>query len=836
MKNEVIRLVPGKKLITERDAAYMVTGGVVNVYIVPIDEGRSGRRVFVTEVRAGDVFPSLTYMDRDYRKWRFCAASASEASVTLIKDGCTGVLKRRFAEKTGIGTLESFEEAACDMYKRSIVAEDALLLKTVKDDKKTHDETERLIDGVFSKKNSSGLRGESPIYRAAYAVCTAIGLHIAPEELVKECRRTVDLEAVAEISGFAVRKVSLSKNWQRSDAGAIIAFDADGSPTALIPSAFFGYTVIDTATGKKRHAGRRFCDSLNTRAYAVYRTVGPGPHSTGALARFALRAVSVRDIVLSAFSAVVGALACLLLPVLAIDAGAAFAGSISPVLVSAGLAASSVLLASIFIRAAGAVSSFRISSRVAYDVGCAAALRLTELPFGFFEKYGSSRIAEKVLSAGPVAGGVAAAGINAVADLAAGTACIIYLFVLEPILAGWALASSAASTAFFVMLSRRAERRGAKADVLDADAFSRLNTFTAGIEKIRTSGASDRALGEYLRPLASSVAISLGQGRDKRLLAATVIFGLSWGVLCTSPAAQADDGIFAACAALLITLAVAVTGFGGCAARALRLMHCWKTVIPLFAAETENDAGAEPPGIQSGNIDINNVSFAYEGGGNVLGSLSLSIKRGELIGIAGGSGSGKTTLLSLLLGFIKPDAGKIYFDGRDMARLDLRELRRQFGVVLQDGGLISGSILDNITVTAPWADDEDVAAAVSAAGLDDDIRKMPMGLDTVIGAGSPSVSGGQRQRILIARALMGAPHILMFDEATEALNTEAAAGIAELLKSMTMTRIVVAHSAVMLKGCDRVIVLDGGRIAEEGTFDALMEKKGKLFELFSEEV
>ena len=158
-------------------------------------------------------------------------------------------------------------------------------------------------------------------------------------------------------------------------------------------------------------------------------------------------------------------------------------------------------------------------------------------------------------------------------------------------------------------------------------------------------------------------------------------------------------------------------------------------------------------------------------------------------------------------------------------------MRKNLGVVLQNGKLIAGSIYENITITAPWATMKDVKAVVEAVGLKNDINQMPMGIHTVLSENSGTISGGQQQRILIARAIIGKPSILIFDEATSALDNVTQATVSENLDKMHITRIVVAHRLSTIKNCDRIIVLDQGKIAEEGNYDQLMEKRGLFYQL-----
>lgn len=217
----------------------------------------------------------------------------------------------------------------------------------------------------------------------------------------------------------------------------------------------------------------------------------------------------------------------------------------------------------------------------------------------------------------------------------------------------------------------------------------------------------------------------------------------------------------------------------------------------------------------------------------MLQDLSLHIAPGEYVAVVGPSGCGKSTLLKLLLGFEFPQSGRVCYDGRDISRLDKQSLRRRLGVVLQDGRLISGSIRDNITVASPGTSQEALRQIIADVGLEKDIDEMPMGLDTLLTEGGDTISGGQMQRILLARALCGDPSVLLLDEATSALDNMTQQLVCRSLQRRGVTRLVIAHRLSTVKDCDRILVLDQGRLVEEGNYDTLMRKNG-LFRQMAE--
>jgi ABC-type bacteriocin/lantibiotic exporter with double-glycine peptidase domain len=249
-------------------------------------------------------------------------------------------------------------------------------------------------------------------------------------------------------------------------------------------------------------------------------------------------------------------------------------------------------------------------------------------------------------------------------------------------------------------------------------------------------------------------------------------------------------------------------------------------IRPLIAGATEISDDRKPPGELVGAIELSRVTFRYlPGGPPVLDTVTLRIAAGEYVAIVGPSGSGKSSLFRLLLGFEKPESGAVFFDGKALDTLDTSAVRRQLGVVLQNGRLATGSIYENICggVRLPL---EQAWEAARLAGLDIDIKAMPMGMHTVIAEGVNTLSGGQRQRVMIARAIARRPRILLLDEATSSLDNQSQAIVSTSLGALNVTRIVIAHRLSTVREADRIVVLVDGKVVQSGTYAELSTVSG----------
>jgi len=295
-------------------------------------------------------------------------------------------------------------------------------------------------------------------------------------------------------------------------------------------------------------------------------------------------------------------------------------------------------------------------------------------------------------------------------------------------------------------------------------------------------------------------------------------------------------GAFIAFSAAFGTFLAGATTLGDSSAMLLTVSAMWKRMSPILQTEPEAHSHKNSPGILSGSIRVDHVTFRYRDDGPLtLDDVSISAEPGECVAIVGPSGSGKSTIINLLLRFETPSAGAIYYDNHDLNSLDVLAVRRQLGVVTQENKILAGSLYDNIACGS-LAAMEDAWEATRAAGLDEDIRQMPMGLHTMVSEGGGNISGGQRQRLLIARAMVQKPRILILDEATSALDNRTQAIVTESLSKLQVTRIIVAHRLSTIRQADRIYVIEAGRVVQQGSFDELMRQDGLFLRLMQRQM
>ena len=412
---------------------------------------------------------------------------------------------------------------------------------------------------------------------------------------------------------------------------------------------------------------------------------------------------------------------------------------------------------------------------------------------------------------------------------------ISQIFAYAPTLVAPALAILLVTVIFSVVSSLAQMKISTEQMTLSGRESGMTYALITGIQKIKLAGAEKRAFARWGNLYAQSAKMTYDPPMFLKLNSVISLAISLTGTLVMyymSVRAGLSVADYYAFNTAYGMVSGAFLSLAGIALSAAQIRPILTMVQPFFDAVPEVSDGKQVIERLSGGIELNNVSFRYnENMPLILDDLSLKIRPGQYVAIVGRTGCGKSTLLRLLLGFEKPQKGAIYYDGKDLERIDLRSLRRRIGVVMQNGKLFQGDIYSNIVISAPWLSQQDAWEAAELTGIAEDIRRMPMGMNTVISEGSGGISGGQRQRLIIARAIAPKPKILMFDEATSALDNITQKKVSESLDRLKCTRIVIAHRLSTIRQCDRILVLDQGKIVEDGTYDELIASDGFFAEL-----
>ena len=484
-----------------------------------------------------------------------------------------------------------------------------------------------------------------------------------------------------------------------------------------------------------------------------------------------------------------------------------------------------------------AVIGARIRRNCEWHLQTALMDRLLDLPSAFFHEHSRGELKNRFDSLLLLVQVFSNGAVSALLDVVTLVPATVMMCVYSPDAVLWFLPVLVVlvilETAAVAVAFRCEEESLEKVGKFQGD----LARFLGGILKLRAACAEEECLGRLGKTYGESQVLVrrmsvVNAVSTAALSAVPLCLFLAMGIAAARAMGGADAMTAADCAGFVSAsgmFAAAVVGLVAIRPALIRIRPLYRRVKPLFEAETEcgreDDAPTEDPPPE-GDVAVDGVSFSYDGVHLALDNVTIRAKRGETIAITGASGAGKSTLVRLLLGFERPSSGSVSYDGIDLLRRDPRQLRRGLGVVMQNAQVMTNSIFRTIIGETPDLCLDDAWAAAEAAAVADDIRAMPMRMQTILAEGG-SVSGGQRQRIMIARALARKPRILILDEATSALDNASQRIVTETLaKLKDVTKIVIAHRLSTVRAADRIYVLDAGRVAETGTFDELMAKGG----------
>jgi ATP-binding cassette subfamily C protein len=656
------------------------------------------------------------------------------------------------------------------------------------------------------------------------------------------------LAQICAASRIRSRRVILRDDWWHRDNGPLVAFRALDPeqklrrPVALLPTSPRSYEIVDPVERTRAPVDAAVSESLSGDAHMLYTPLPERPLEAGDLLRLAFQGRR-RDLLSIILMGLAGGLLGLLVPILTGQVfGNVIPGADRSQLLQITLALITSALAGSIFQVTRSIAVLRLGGKVDGVLQSAVWDRLLALPVTFFRRFTVGDLANRAL------------GINAIRDMLTGNVLTLALASLFSVFSfallfdySWRLALVAvalvlllmAVTAGLVYLQLRHQREILR---LQGRISSLLFGLIHGIAKLRVAGAEARAYARWAERFAEQRKRTLAAQRTANFQTA---FNAVYGVL-TSLAVFAVVGLSSQESLPIGEFLAFNAAFGQFLSAALSVVAVFSSVLaavpvyerlrPILETVPEVDASKVEPGELTGEIEFSHVSFRYhEDSPLVLEDVSFRAGPGEFIALVGPSGAGKSTCLRLVLGFEKPTAGSIYFDGQDLAGLAAQSVRRQIGVVLQTGRPMAGSILSNIIGSSILGID-DAWEAARAAGLEEDIKAMPMGMHTVISEGAETFSGGQKQRILIARAIVNRPRILLFDEATSALDNRTQEIVSRSLERLKATRIVIAHRLSTIQNVDRIYVVEGGRVVEEGSYQELLHRGGSFARLAERQI
>ena len=686
----------------------------------------------------------------------------------------------------------------------------------------------------LNHRGHSSQRTDSSAIRQLLAALGIEEYHLEQDEMVSQEEQ---FREIVSQNGILVRRVKLTHRWWRCATGPMLGYDKEHNLVALMPTRLgLGYTYVNKEGEKVKVNVERAKNELDESALAFLKPLPNKELTVKDLLRYSYSVVPKSDIAMLLLASVV---------VLVFGMFTPFANKLLfDTIIPSGVASDLWPVAALLVGAAVAMTLFtvtrnllimRINNHLKLNLQNAVMARLFMLHPNFFWNYPSGNLSMRVNSISSLCSffneSVIGSFLTAIFSLGYFIQIFLYakpLLVPSLIIIG----VQVALMVWYYRVSANSQRKilGEQTKLSGL----RYNIF-AGIQKIKVTGSEKRAYVRWLKNYVRCARLRYNPRLVVRLLPALVSFVSTFGyvvIFYFTVANKVATSDYIAFAAAFGSVSGAILSLSLMMPSLSQLEPLFNLSKPILESMPEIYPSMQRVDKLAGNIEVSNLSFRYSPDmPMVLKNINLSIKAGEYVGIVGKSGCGKSTLLRLMLGFEKPLSGGIFYDSYDLQKVDKPSLRRRIGCCLQNGSLFIGDLFQNITITAPWSTRKQAWEALHMASMDKEVKALPMGLNTVVSEGGGGFSGGQKQRLLIARALIGKPSIVFFDEATSALDNISQKQVSDNMDTLHCTRVIIAHRLSTIRNCDRIIVLDQGSIAEEGTFDELMAKRGLFYEM-----
>ena len=709
--------------------------------------------------------------------------------------------------------------------------------RTENDQNVLEDSFFRMASVVMDKWDANRLEDERLIAKEAIDDILKF-YHQKPVEIPDTIRDVNDqLEYVLRPTGLMTREVELEEGWQNDAYGPMLGYLKEaGTAVALLPGMIYGYYYKDPATGKKTRITRKTARLFAREALCFYQPLPMKKLGIPDLLLYMKNSITHGDLAVIGLATLAAQLVGMIEPrVYSLVTGKILQGHNMNLMAGVGVFLLTSAFAAQLIGLVRNLLMQRINTKTAQAVQASVMMRILSLPVSFFRKYSSGELSSRAGSVNSLCSmmlnNILSIGLSSLLSLL----YVAQIFSFAPALVWTSLLIILATVVMSLAVSLVQIGISRKRMKLSAEEQGMSYAVMNGIQKIRLSGSEKRVFARWGRLYAKGAQLEYNPPLFLKInTVITTAISLIGTIVLYYLAIQTNVGVsqYYAFTAAYGRVMGAFSALAGIAVSVASIRPVLEMAEPILKAEPEVAADKQPVDRVTGHIEMSHVSFRYEENTPyVLNDLSLDIKAGEYVAIVGRTGCGKSTLVRLLLGFEKPEKGGIFYDRHDLNSIDPRSLRKHIGVVIQNGQLFQGDIFSNITISAPDLTLDEAWEAAEMAGIAQDIRDMPMGMQTLISEGQGGISGGQKQRLMIARAVAPKPSILIFDEATSALDNKTQKQVSGALDKLNCTRIVIAHRLSTIRNCDRILVMDKGTIIEEGTYDDLIAQNGHFAEL-----
>jgi ATP-binding cassette subfamily C protein len=809
-------------LLSGEHQAYRLSGGDADLYAVQLLDGlKYGRLHYIKTAKDGEIIPDYAPVDMPSGSRFGCLVKLSGPAeltpVVLPADRCADF--REFAssvEKTVGADIQELER------------------KKAYNKQATEAASERLahINTRLSGWQDNNFSDSDELIEAIQVLCAYLNVkcRIPQSDLSID---SVSLSGeILYLSGVRHKAVTLGENWWKSVSGAMLGFLTDGTPVALLPHRVSGYTVYNPKSNKQERVTEKNSAQISTRALATYRTFPSGKIGLKEALKFIFGEHMQREIFLLALCSFLAAVLQIVPPIVS--------AQIFDVVVPEHLR--TILFEFIMILIAFAIANIgfsiimnlalsRITTKIEFSFSAAIWDRLLNLPLNFFSRYTTGTLLQKIKSIEQIKKIVSADNIKALLSALFSFINIIVLWKYNSAITPYVLLLFVLAFAVYLLLGHRKMRLNRRYELINGKLSSLSHQMVAGIQRIKTSAAEERAFDIWSefesekRFLSSRVKMI-----DNALSAFQQFFKIASPAFVYFMVAISSEmaiGNFVAYIATFLILQKSLLKLLKVINYIPDLVPAAENLAPILNTSPEYSIEKTIPKDIDGTLELNHVIFRYgEFGRTILQDISFRVEAGQSIGITGLSGSGKTTLLGAIMGFYPLAGGKIFYGGYDLDTIDIRYLRRQLGVVLQNGEPIVGSIYDNVTDNNSSISTDEVFLALHNVGLTDCISAMPHGIHTRLE--HTLLSDGEKQRLLIAKAIVANKKYLLLDESTSHINNHSQDEIMRCVMQLPTTKVIIAQRLSAFKYCDKVFVLEQGHITDSGTYEQIVGKNRAL--------